>query len=178
MLSLVSKLLLIFPLIPLLAFTFIPPHAIYVSILEIRYDEEWGDLNLQVKIFSDDLENALQTSANRQLFLRPDQESPNIDGYLQAYLNEKIQLRSRDGNMPLHLVRKKFVEDATWIYLKAYGSCNMTSLTVKSSILLELFDAQTNIIRLKANGENYISNLDRQIQEKKFSIRKGTWDTQ
>jgi len=149
---------------------FLPRHAFYVSISELQFDEDWGVVKLKVKMFSNDLEDALEKAGFGRLYLDSNQELPSSDRAIFQYLNQKLLLSSDGSILGLSFEKKEYIDDACWIYLHSTQRCGISDLTVKNKIFLELFDSQTNIVRIQAYGEKLIANLDKQIHFKKFSF--------
>ena len=154
----------------LISQAFLPIHAFYVSIHDLRFDEEWGKFNIKIKIFTNDLEDALEKAGESRFLLNTENEIQSADQAIAHYIQEKVNLRIASKALHLNFNKKEYVEDATWIYLEAEAGCKPPKLLVSSKILLELFDDQTNIIRLKMGDRRFIANLDKQLYQKEFSF--------
>ena len=155
----------------LLSQSFFPRHAFYVSIHDIRFDEEWGTFDLKIKIFTNDLEDALVAAKHPRFLLGTEKEIPGAEKAITQYIKEKVQLSIQQKQLNLAFLKKEYREDACWIYFQAEAGCSPTELGVSSKVLLELFDGQTNIIRLKVGSQRFISNLDKQLYQEKFSFK-------
>lgn len=153
-----------------ISFTNAPAHAFYVSITEIELEAEWGELKIKVKVFTNDLEDALEKAGYGKLFLDTEKEVQHAHVQIFQYLNSNISFKINQTPLALRFQQKMYRDDACWIYLRAGQVCQAKSLSVSNQILLELFDTQTNIIRLKADGERQIANLDKQIYSKEFRL--------
>lgn len=147
-----------------------PTHAFYVSITEIEWSEEWGEVHIKVKIFTNDLEDALEKAGMGKLYLNSEKEMNTAQAGIFQYLNNKMALYIDQEQLPLSYVKRKYLDDACWIYLKAGQACQVHTLGIKNKVLLELFDTQTNIIRLKTDERKEIANLDKQIFHHEFSL--------
>lgn len=147
-----------------------PHHAFYVSISELSYEEKWGDLTLKVKVFTNDLEDALVKRGSEKLYLNTQNESPNSISAIANYLFSKVKLQVDQKPVNFLFVKKEYLEDACWIYLRSEGMCQLSQLSIESHIFLELFDTQTNIVRVKAFGQKKIANLDGQISKHTFDF--------
>ncbi|MEM8889357.1 MAG: DUF6702 family protein [Bacteroidota bacterium] len=154
----------------LISLAFLPKHAFYVSIHDLSFDEEWGKFDIKIKIFTNDLEDALLKTGESRFLLNTEKEIQGADQAIAHYLQKKVKLRIGSTALNLIFNKKEYVEDATWIYLEAESGCKPPELYVSSKVLLELFDDQTNIIRLKMGEQRFIANLDKQLYQKEFSF--------
>lgn len=145
-----------------------PSHAFYVSITDVEFLEEWGDFRIKVKIFTNDLEDALEKAGFGRLYLATEKESPEARISIYQYIQQKLSLKV--GKTPVNLSYEKveYRDDACWIYAKVGQSCQWDSLWIENKILFELFDTQTNIIRLKVHGQRKTANLDRYVYAEEF----------
>lgn len=150
--------------------SFRPPHAFYVSIHDIRFDEEWGKFDVKIKIFTNDLEDALVKAGENRFLLNTEKEITGADKAIARYIQEKVHLSLEKKPLSLLFLKKEYREDACWIYLQAEAGCTPSSLHISSKVLLELFDGQTNIIRLRMGEQRFIANLDKQLYQKEFSF--------
>ena len=150
--------------------SFLPKHAFYVSIHDIRFDEEWGKFDVKIKIFTNDLEDALVKAGESRFLLNTEKEIPGADQAIARYIAEKVSLSLEKKALSLLFLKKEYREDASWIYLQADAGCTPSSLHISSKVLLELFDGQTNIIRLRMGDQRFIANLDKQLYQKEFSF--------
>ncbi|MEL6256150.1 MAG: DUF6702 family protein, partial [Bacteroidota bacterium] len=127
--------------------SFLPKHAFYVSIHDIRFDQEWGKFDIKIKIFTNDLEDALIKYGHARFFLNTQQEMQGADLAITRYIQEKVKLNIGKKDLYLNFNKKEYLEDASWIYLEAEAGCQPRAFNISSKILLELFADQTNIIR-------------------------------
>ena len=155
----------------MLSQSFFPRHAFYVSIHDIQFDEDWGKFDLKIKIFTNDLEDALVKANHPRFLLGTEKEMAGSDAAVSKYIEEKVQLSIQQKTLKLEFLKKEYRDDACWIYFQAEAGCTPKELGVSSKVLLELFDGQTNIIRLKVGAQRFISNLDKQLYQEKFSFK-------
>ncbi|MDW3647886.1 MAG: DUF6702 family protein [Bacteroidia bacterium] len=151
--------------------SFIPRHAFYVSIHDIRFDKDWGKFDIKIKVFTNDLEDALVNAGHPRFLLDTQKEIEGADMAIDRYIQEKVILSIARKALSLQFIKKEFREDACWIYFQAEAECKPRELNLSSKVLLELFDSQTNIIRLKVGDQRFISNLDKQLYQEKFSFK-------
>ncbi len=128
-------------------------HEFYVSTTEIVYKEETGNLQITMKIFADDLENAIQEQGTEKLYLGQDKESPQADDYIQKLVLQSFDVET-DGN-PIELVAigKEVEQDVVWYYLEAENIPVFKEIKVRNNLLIDWKASQTNIVHVKCGTE-------------------------
>ena len=123
-------------------------HDIHVSIG--RMAVEGNQAMLQIRLFQDDLELALQNfHSDNSLRLKVD---PQTDSLFMHYLNEKLVIKY--GNEALKGVVVASGEDMLngypvwWYSLMYQASSTIDSLAIDHQVLMEIFDDQQNVIRI------------------------------
>ena len=73
----------------------IPPHPIYVTLLEVKHLPDDRKLSICVKVFTDDLEDGLiGDGAPLGMSLKTDSVHPHADTYLEQYFRKKIAFKA------------------------------------------------------------------------------------
>ena len=153
-------LLLLLFLLPLLA---LARHTYHSSILELRINPQQQQVELALKVFTDDLENALSKGRPQHLSL----QDPRAQALAEAYLREHLELAlpaasARQPRLPLTLqfVGMQPEKDAYWLYAKAKLPRAATTVWLRNAVMLDLFSDQMNIVNAE-NGAKKVSELFR-----------------
>lgn len=129
-------------------------HEFYVSICQIDHNPKTQALEITLKIFTDDLERALQTQQDTdKVYLGTPKESPQADQYIQHYLQKKLTFVVNNDTLDWSYVGKEVEFDASWCYIEIENVSSLHELRITNKILVELFDRQTNIVHLQAHGQ-------------------------
>lgn len=127
-------------------------HAFFVTISEIEYNESQQSLEIAIKIFTDDLEKALNSRFTGKANLGTSQETADITGNLKTYLSERFAVSVDGASQICDYIGKEKEDDATWCYLEVTNLSGASSITVKNAILTELYESQNNIVHVKVRG--------------------------
>lgn len=148
-----------------------PLHAIYVSNTDIKYQQSDGLLTAQIRMFSNDFEDALRRiGAPEEPGLEEGEKPhPEIDDFICTYLGNEFQVWANGQPVNFSFLAKRREEDATWVSLQAEDLCELKTLRIHNSVLFELFDDQTNILRVRAFGKLKNYNLTKRIPEESIS---------
>ena len=147
-------------LVPLLA---LARHTYHSSILELRINPQQQQVELALKVFTDDLENALSRGRPQHLSLQDPRALPLADAYLRDHLDLALPFTStRQPRLPLTLqfVGMQPEKDAYWLYAKAKLPRAATAIWLRNTVLLDLFSDQMNIVNAE-NGPKKVSELYR-----------------
>lgn len=137
-----------------------PDHAVYISLTEIRYEPGSGELRLGVRMFSDDLEDALRNQHGRSVPVRGHWGDPAVQGKIEGYVLQKVRLRPAPDDWSLLALRQQ--NDATWIELKGKVSPNIKRWEVSNALLTEVFDTQSNVVKFYWREQMQALRLNRE----------------
>lgn len=144
--------------VPLLAFTM---HKYYISLCEIEYHEEQQSIQIILGLFIDDIEVVLNKEHNATLNLATDNEDINIDSYYEAYLNKHFKIITNEKLSPYQFIGKEYDDDIVRFYLEVEGIEQLNSIEILNSCLLDYFEDQQNIIKVKVNKLEKTFYLDK-----------------
>ncbi len=129
-------------------------HKFHASFTTVEFNAETGALEISLRVFSDDLEQALSRQARRRIELN---QTPEVEELVSAYVRERFKLRRRDGT-PARVVWVGMEQrvDMTWIYIEAPAPGGFTDMEVLVTVFFELFRDQKNNVSCKdAQGKRH-----------------------
>jgi len=121
-------------------------HDFFVSITEIDHSATENTLQITVKLFTDDLEKALEAQGTEKLYLGTDKEAEKANQYIEKYLHQKLLLNVNDSLVDFNYLGKEFDLEATWCYAEVENIPKVHTLEVTNKIFLDSFEGQTNIV--------------------------------
>jgi hypothetical protein len=160
--------LLLFSLLLLASLT-VWAHTYHASILDARYNPAKQQLEVALKVFTDDFEKALSVGQPTPISL--DQTpKPLVQQLTIALLRKSLVFGARPGEaLPLQLLGLQRERDAHWLYFTLKAPRALTGFTLRNTLLLDQFPDQMNIVNLEAGGKRQ-SQLFRDGEEtQKFS---------
>jgi hypothetical protein len=121
-------------------------HPFYISLTEIRYKADQKSLEIEQKIFWDDLEVALSKDYGQKVnFLQPIDKA-ELNRMIREYLLAHNQISINGQLVVLEYLGYEIEEDAAWFYLEAKKVPLPKTVDIKSTLLLEHFEGQQNIV--------------------------------
>jgi len=130
-------------------------HDYHMSNIDIEYNAETQALEIIMKIFIDDLEDGIKASGvEEKLYLCTDREVETGDVQVYTYLQEKMKLNVDGEAVSFNYIGKETSEDlvAMYCYLEVEDVPFVNEITVSNDMLMEVFDDQINIIKLKSKS--------------------------
>ncbi len=147
-------------LLTLLLFFAPPAHDYHVSKTNVRYVAERNQVQVEMQVFVDDLEAALQDAGAPALELGTEDEDPDSERYLISYLDKHFSIEWNGQPVSTSFVGWELDDDmhGLWIYLAAEGLKAPEEVTVENSVLTEFYADQKNIVKL-FNGKQRMATL-------------------
>ena len=136
-------------------------HKFYVSITKMEYVKEKGSLQIITKIFTDDMEDALQQRYSPLISLDTKKETPEANEFLEKYLLQKLNVTVNGKPVTLHYIGKEYDTDMVVAYIEVTGIKNMKNIEIENKVLMEIFPEQQNIIHLKTINSRRSLILDK-----------------
>jgi len=147
-------------------------HKFYVSLTEIRYNDQTKRFEVSMRIFPDDLDLALLERSGIHTQLATELEHEKADSLLMVYLLEDFKLQVNGEELGLNYLGKESESDAIWCYLESSTVRDPESITILNAILTEFFPDQVNIVQVYHGKWNKGLLLNRDQYVDKLSIGK------
>jgi len=131
-------------------------HKIHVSVTNLEFNQPRQTVEIVIRVFTDDLENALSRRANRAVKIDP--ATAGIDRkvveLVMAYLRSSFELKNKAGRtVALSWNGIEGQPDMFWIFVKGRTPGGLEGAQLRNKIFCELFDDQVNIVNAKHQGK-------------------------
>ena len=132
----------------------LPDHALYIGVIKIEHQEGSTLSNLSIKVFSDDLHNALKNEFDWK-------ELPTIsvacgihsaalqqyfENHLTIWINNEpvsLELQTCENNSEVYILNYTFSPPSKW-----------QTLTLQADFLMELYPTQSNVLQVQYKANN------------------------
>ena len=137
-------------LVALVACVPVSAHKFHASLAEVDYNAKSGSAEIAIRMFVDDLEDAVSRSAGRRVRI---DTTADFDRYALAYVQSALKITDRDGHeLQLAWVGKDASVDEVWVYVEAPAPSGLDGARLSNKIFFDLFDDQVNTVIVKRNG--------------------------
>lgn len=129
-------------------------HPLHVSVTEIAFDEDEKELEIIVRIFTDDLEKVIQQQQGKTyLDLLHPPGGKTTDDLVRAYLAAHFSV-SLDGKIQMqHFLGHELDGQAMICYVQVAKVRKWKTLEVMNNVLMEKYDDQSNIVHVTVGKE-------------------------
>ena len=133
----------------------IKAHKFYVSLSDIKYNEESSTFQLSCSIFTDDLELAFENQTGKKIHL--DEITPSNEQWVFEYVNAHFSAKTDGKPLKLIGIGYELEADVTWVYLESEEVDVPKTIELSNTILFELYSEQKNLV--KSVSEKMITPL-------------------
>ncbi len=127
-------------------------HDYHASITDVTFNPGTQRLEVAVKVFTDDLENALSVRSKSKIAYS---NSEKVQQHLQAYVEASLSFEVEKGKpLKQRFLGAEEVTDAVWIYVEVpVNTKGLSQLYVRNAVLTELFNDQMNVVNVTYRGK-------------------------
>lgn len=124
-------------------------HPLHVSVTELEFDQRDGEFEVTMRIFMDDLENAVRKSTGNDAIVLTGDTSGK-DDLMKAYILGKLSVQVDGKGKTVQYLGHETQGDAFIFYMIIEQSEAWREVVVQNEILQELYDDQSNLINVIA----------------------------
>ncbi|WP_448961092.1 DUF6702 family protein [Larkinella arboricola] len=146
-----------------------PAHPVHTSVTQMQFNAAEKTFEVSLRVFTDDLEEALTRENNNQRVRLNDKDANNplVERYIRKHFGLINASRQRK---PFRYLGKEQEMDATWIYVEVPYSEPVEGSILQQSLLTELFDDQINLVNV-----SYLSQKKTVLFRKSSTQQVLTW---
>ena len=129
-------------------------HEYYFSVMTMEKNIENSSLEVEYRIFSDDLETALGESETYHLRLGDEREVPEADSLILDYLTKNVEIDGYGWSRvkPVY-IGKEVDNDITYVYVEYVNISEWGQVEITNTILFDVFPNQQNQVTF-VNGRS------------------------
>lgn len=128
-------------------------HEFYVGLTDIVYNAETMRYEITIKVFTDDLELALQDSFDQKIKLDEKPEEAH-DALIFRYVDSKFAVKAKNQQaLKLTHIGRETELDVTWIYLESTVVQPLQTVLVSNAMMMELYEDQSHIVHINQGGK-------------------------
>jgi hypothetical protein len=143
-------------------------HPYFISVTEIRLSPEKKMISVSCKMFTDDLQNALNKLNKTPVDMM--KKSSKVDSLVNFYVKARLEVSVGDKKIVFHYLGYEIEEEATWCYFESKLPSDEKVVSVKSFILYDFIESQTNFLHCYYNEERKSFKLDNPNQSAIFKF--------
>lgn len=145
-------------------------HPFYVSITEIKQNSTNHSVEISCRMFSDDLEKALEKQYRIQLDIIKPKDKALANRLINDYVKKHLVIRADGKTLNLAYIGYEIQEDGTWSYFEVKGLDHIKQINVHDDLLYELHPEQINMMHVTIGGERKSTKVDNPDADAAFSF--------
>ena len=145
-------------------------HPFHVSVCDIEFNGGSKSIQVSQRVFLNDLEKALNEKFSINLMIDEETTIAFRDSLIQTYVLGNFHILVDGKENKRVYIGNEIEEDAMWCYIEYEGVNILESLEVRSTVLLETFDDQANIIHFSYGDYEKSIRLDKLTKSSTFTL--------
>jgi hypothetical protein len=135
-------------------------HPLYISVTEINHNPKEKILEVSCKMFTNDLEAALEKLSSVHVDLSAGKDKAAGDKLIEAYVEKHLRMKLDGKPVVLHFVGSEKENDGTWSYFQVNEVPTLKRIDVVNELLYDSFNQQINIMHVTVGGQRRSTRLD------------------
>ncbi len=132
-------------------------HAVYVSVLEVTKQADTAG-NLQIKVFTDDLEDAIFNQQRKRVDLQRN-DSNQFGEEVSTYFAQHLSLIIDGKKVNYSYLSTEINDISVWLTFSIEAPETWKEVSITADYLMELFPTQSNIVSIKYKGDKRMFRL-------------------
>jgi hypothetical protein len=127
-------------------------HPFYLSVIDIKHDAKQQSLHLSIKMFTNDIEDALKKTTSTSIDLLNPKNKAEMETELMNYIKKRFRFSVNAKPAILDFIGYEKEEDAIWCYLEVKKVSRPKIIKVHTTLLFDFLPQQTIIVHAEING--------------------------
>lgn len=145
-------------------------HPLHLSVTEITLDEKEKELEIMLRVFTDDLELAIRNAKKDETLNLLKPANTNTDKLAWEYLQGRFKFSIDGKAQSVKYLGHEADEDVLIFYIQVQPVKKFKSIDITNSILTELHDDQSNLINMTVRDKTKSLRLERDNPSGKLSF--------
>lgn len=147
-------------------------HDFHSSITNAHFNSKNQSLEVSIKLFTQDLETALERLHKPDLKIGSHNEYDQTDNYIKQYIEDNFQITTSGQKHPIVYIGKEVEAEVVYLYFEIQKFPEKSKIRVTNTIFFELFDDQNNIVNVDINRISKSAFITKQNPTKTINFNK------
>ena len=145
-------------------------HPYYVSVTDIKYNEQEKTIQISCRTFTDNIEDALKKLYKKQVDILHPKDKKEVESLLADYINKHIKLKVNGKWQAIQFIGYEKEEEAIWSYLEIKNVELAKSFVVENTLLYDYLPQQINMVHVEVKGKKQSSKTTNPEKELIFNF--------
>lgn len=136
-------------------------HPFYVGVTELELATDSGQLGLSIRLFTDDLEDALKRSdkSGTAVDLIRGSKNDEVNRRLEEYLHARMRVLLNGTAPELKYLGYEIELDACWVYFEGKRAGKLRQLQLTNRALFDFLPEQQHVVHITVDGKRRSGKL-------------------
>lgn len=134
-------------------------HPFYLGVTDLKYNSKEKSVQGTVKLFTNDLEDALVKLYNVKVDLINGKDTASISKILGDYLKNHLKMKVNGKAATLSLIGYEHESEAIWMYIEFKNCPLVKKMEIENTFLYEYLKSQINIVHCEVSGQSKSSKV-------------------
>lgn len=145
-----------------------PNHPFYLSLTDIYLKPEDKIVEVGVRVFADDFEEALKKLTGMEGQINGSTDTLKYIKVFEWYFQGRLHISVNDKNIPLEVIGYEMEDEAVWVYLEGTLNEDVKKVDINNSILYDYLDRQSNMVHCWYKGKRQSFKLN--YPDRKYNL--------
>lgn len=127
-------------------------HPFYLGVTELVYDSSQKNMNVSIRLFTSDLEDALKRTTQKKIDILNPKNKAEVDTVLFHYIKKRFSINVNAQSYQLHYIGYEKQEESIWTYLEITNVPLPQKMIIDNALLYDFIPQQVNIIHAEVAG--------------------------
>ncbi|MGZ3920455.1 MAG: DUF6702 family protein [Bacteroidia bacterium] len=141
-------------------------HPFYLGVTDLKYNSKEKSVQGSVKLFTNDLEDALKKVYKVQIDLINGKDKNSLNKILNDYLKNHLKIKINSKPVTFDMIGFEHESEAVWMYVEILNAALPKKVEIENTLLYDQVKSQINIVHFEVNGNtksSKVSNPDKNI---------------
>jgi hypothetical protein len=129
-------------------------HTYYLSLTQIEFNPKRKSIEVIINVFVDDIETALNKIHGKKFQLNTKSQLRHADTYFTQYLKDHLSFKIDGKSVQFNFIGKEYDSDVVFFYLEIKDIQSIKEIEVNSTILIQYFPEQQNLVKSNINKKH------------------------
>lgn len=136
-------------------------HPFFISMTDINFNAKDKELEISVRIFTDDLENTIRKyHSNIKIDILNPADQKQMDSFVNDYIQKHLQFQLNGKPVPLAFVGYEQQKESIWAYFEVKDVTAVTKLSITNSLLQDYNTSQINMMHVQVGDKEKSDKLN------------------
>lgn len=145
-------------------------HPFFVSMTDINYNNKTKELEISIRIFTDDFENTLRKYHTTKIDILHPANQEEMNSFVNDYIQKHLQLKVNGQPVQLNFVGYEQQSESIWSYFEVKNINSVQKIEIVNSLLHDYTSNQVNMLKVRANNKEFNYKLDYPDANSSFSF--------